>query len=430
MNAPSLLPPPPLPQEGTRAPLDHAQWAPAIEQFCHATGLTACIYDVSLQRVAGPLHCTKLSTLLVGAGLWAPGGAAEQVEQGLLQQVLSSREPTSQRVHGALRVDALPLVLGARTVGAIVFGWVFDHFSDPVECERLGRALGLAGHTLWSTARLQQPTSDARFAVAGSLLRTLVTQNLNQLEALGAMKELAQMRDEFLLGVSHELRTPLQSLRLRLDQLLRTTLQDPDNIRRLLLAMKRSVDAEAKLVEDPLEASQTLSGKLTVQLAPLRLAAMVAEAVESSEPAAHAKRITLTSHVPPAFHGEVLGDAARLRQVLWNLLLNALKFTPVGGRVAVNVSESPSLVELSVVDSGRGIPQEVLSQVFEPFSQGNLARDERQGGLGLGLSIARHVVELHGGTISVASEGPGKGSTFTVRLPVRQRARAGWAQGG
>ncbi|MBF5043751.1 HAMP domain-containing histidine kinase [Aggregicoccus sp. 17bor-14] len=408
------------------ATLENAQWAPAIEQFCQATGLTACIYDASGKRVAGPLYCTPLSALLVGAGLWSPAGPADRAEAELVQEVLHTREPLSRQLYGSLRVDALPLLVGARPVGAVLYGWVFDHFSDPVECERLGRALGIAGHTLWSTSRLQQPTSASRFEVAGTLLKTLATQNLNQLSALSAMRELARMRDEFLLGVSHELRTPLQSLRLRIDQLLRTQLDDPENIRRLLLAMKRSVDAEAKLVEDLLEASQTLSGKLTVELEPLRLAAMVAEAIEASEPAAHAKGITLTSSIPPAFHGEVLGDASRLRQVLWNLLINALKFTPEGGRVTLRVSESPAGVELAVSDTGIGIPREVLGQIFEPFAQGSLTRSQRKGGLGLGLAIARHVVELHGGTISVASEGPGTGATFTVRLPVRARAGAAW----
>lgn len=396
--------------------LDVQAWSEALHRFCEVTRLAASLYDAKGQRIAGPFHCTGLGALLDGAGFFEPGAPGHETERTMARSVLADPRGKSIRFGNALRVDALPLVLGGKTVGAIVFGWAFDHFSDPVECERLGRLVGIPGHRVWSQARLERPTSAANFEVDAALLETLVRAILRQVEAINRLRELARVREEFLAGVSHELRTPLQSIQLRVEQLLRTRLDDPDNVRRLLEAVRRSVEAETRLVEDLIDSARTTTGTLRLDLRPLRLSAVVREALEASEPSAAAKGVDLRVTLPPASGVELLGDVARLRQVLWNLVSNAIKFTPTGGSVQVAVKELPREVELRVTDTGAGIDAALLARLFDPFTQGE-ASQRRHGGLGLGLAISRHIVELHGGRIEAQSDGPGSGATFVIHLP-------------
>jgi signal transduction histidine kinase/CheY-like chemotaxis protein len=226
----------------------------------------------------------------------------------------------------------------------------------------------------------------------------------------------SRLKDEFLATVSHELRNPLAPI-LTWTQLLRSGTLDGEKSRRALEVIERNVVSQTQLIDDLLDASRVVSGKFRLDVRPIELLPLIKDAVESQTPAYEAKQIRLKL-VLDERAGPISGDSERLRQVMWNLIANAIKFTPRGGRVQVVLQRAESHVEVSVSDNGIGIEPEFLPHVFEAFQQGMGGSKRRHGGLGLGLSIARHIVELHGGEISAFSDGPGLGSIFTVKFPL------------
>jgi PAS domain S-box-containing protein len=227
-------------------------------------------------------------------------------------------------------------------------------------------------------------------------------------------EEANQLKDEFLATVSHELRTPLTAV-LGWVQLLRTGTLPPDKRERALATVERNARAQGQLIEDLLDVSRIMTGKLKLEVSSVDVSHVVEAALESLRPAAEAKGIRIQAALDSA--GTIMGDASRLQQVVWNLLSNAVKFTPKGGRVQVLVERRDSSVEVSVADTGQGISAQFLPHVFERFRQADGSTTRKAGGLGLGLAIVRHLVELHGGTVSAASEGEGRGATFVVSLP-------------
>ena len=229
------------------------------------------------------------------------------------------------------------------------------------------------------------------------------------------LQESNRLKDEFLGTVSHELRTPLNAV-LGWTKILRKGLSDQAQVTRALDAVERNARAQAELVEDLLDTSRVVSGKLHVDLAPTAIGPVVDGSVESFGPLARARRIDLTSSCEADLPA-VLADPTRLQQIVGNLVSNAVKFTPAGGRVQVAARRSAEGVEITVADTGSGIPQEFLPYVFDRFRQGDSTTTRAHGGLGLGLAIARHLVELHGGTIRAASAGEHQGAVFTVVLP-------------
>jgi signal transduction histidine kinase/CheY-like chemotaxis protein len=222
-------------------------------------------------------------------------------------------------------------------------------------------------------------------------------------------------RDEFLASVSHELRTPLTSI-IGWIQLLRDD-TDPAHVAEGLETIDRNARAQSRLIEDLLDFSRINAGKLRLHVRPIELIDVIGAAVEVVRPAADAKGVSIDSVLDPS-SGLVSGDADRLQQVVWNLLSNGVKFTPCGGRVQVRVERVTSHSELTVSDTGEGISKDFLPFVFDRFSQADSTSSRTHGGLGLGLGIVRHLVELHGGTVQAFSPGLGKGSTFVVRLPL------------
>jgi PAS domain S-box-containing protein len=229
-------------------------------------------------------------------------------------------------------------------------------------------------------------------------------------------------KDEFLATVSHELRTPL-SVIAGWAGILRTGSGDEATARRAAETIERNAWAQARIIEDILDVSRITSGKFQVEASEVDVAPLVASAVESLRPAAEAKGIALAIELDPGA-GLVWGDPTRLQQVVWNLVSNAVKFTPRGGRVDVRLGRVDSFVEIAVRDTGAGISPEFLPNVFDRFRQADSSTTRKYGGLGLGLAIVRQLIELHGGTVEAASEGEGRGSTFTVRLPIRAVRRA------
>jgi PAS domain S-box-containing protein len=243
-----------------------------------------------------------------------------------------------------------------------------------------------------------------------------------------AAADASRMKDEFLAVLSHELRTPLNTVLGYARMLKRDDEKMSAEIReRALDALERNADVLTRLVNDVLDTSRIVSGKLRLTLDNCPIEKFVGEAVETVRAAADAKSIELVTTLTPGL--VVYGDPDRLQQVVWNLLSNAIKFTPIDGKVSVRAVHQQGMVQISVQDSGVGIPVEHQPYVFQRFWQGDTTVSREQGGLGIGLALARHLVELHGGTISVESAGAGQGALFTVSLPpagsvsARDRAR-------
>jgi signal transduction histidine kinase len=229
-------------------------------------------------------------------------------------------------------------------------------------------------------------------------------------------EEANRAKDDFLAVVSHELRTPLNAM-LGWAHILRSGDLDERNRQRALEIIERNARAQTQLIEDLLDVSRITSGKLRLRVTPVDLRAVVEAAADAVRPAAEAKALSLSTHVDPEASA-LAGDADRLQQVVWNLLSNAVKFTPEGGRVRARATREGGHVVLRVDDSGAGIDPEFLPYVFERFRQAEMGATRRRAGLGLGLSIVKHLVEMHGGTVSAESEGEGKGASFAVRIPL------------
>ncbi|HWQ32105.1 MAG TPA: ATP-binding protein [Blastocatellia bacterium] len=236
------------------------------------------------------------------------------------------------------------------------------------------------------------------------------------------VREASRLKDEFLTVVSHELRTPLNSI-LGWTRILRSRTPDEAACRRALEIIENSACAQQQLIEDLLDTARIISGKLRLRMQQVALPVIIRVALETVRPAAVARAIELHAgfepDVPP-----VTGDPTRLQQVIWNLLSNGIKFTPSGGRVEVRLERCNSDVRIIVSDTGQGIAPEFLPFVFDRFRQADGSSTRRQGGLGLGLALVKHLTELHGGTVSAESAGAGQGATFIVRLPVRAAPQA------
>jgi signal transduction histidine kinase len=231
-----------------------------------------------------------------------------------------------------------------------------------------------------------------------------------------SLEEAHRSKDQFLATVSHELRTPLTAI-LGWARIITTTPNGEGRHARAMNVIERNAHAMTHLVEDLLDFAGASRGQLRLRVAPVDLVQVVDETIESSRVAAQAKGVQLERRLD-ANAARVIGDASRLQQVLWNLVSNAVKFTPPGGRVDVTLARAGRFIELSVTDTGQGIGPEFLPFVFEPFRQADSTPMRAHGGLGLGLSIARHLIDLHGGRVDAQSDGPGRGARFVVRLPV------------
>jgi PAS domain S-box-containing protein len=280
-----------------------------------------------------------------------------------------------------------PLVAHGRTLGAISF--IAAESDRRYETEDVALAENLA--------------ASAAIAIDNSRLYR-IAQNANRL------------KDEFIATLSHELRTPLTSI-LGWAHLLRAGQLDEKNAVSALETIERNARAQAQLIDDLLDVSRIITGKLRLDVRVVDPASFIESAIESLCPAAEAKDIRIQKVMDTGVVS-VAADPARLQQVVWNLLSNAIKFTPKGGRVQVRLERINSHIEIAVCDTGTGISQEFLPFVFERFRQADQQTTRQHGGLGLGLAIVRHLVELHGGTVEAESQGEGQGATFIVKLPI------------
>ena len=258
-----------------------------------------------------------------------------------------------------------------------------------------------------------------RRQVEERLRLALVGEQMARAEAETANR----MKDEFLATVSHEIRTPLNAI-MGWSHLLRGGRLDQATAARALETIDRNAKSQAQLIEDILDVSRMITGKLRLNNEPVDIASVINAAIDSVQLALDSKGLHLEVTLDPSAR-RTLGDAGRLQQVVWNLLANAIKFTPSGGRIEVRVERAGDDLQIQVSDTGQGIGPDFLPFIFDRFRQADGTTTRQHGGLGLGLAIVRHLIELHGGTISADSAGADKGATFTIRLPLAPQATRG-----
>ena len=252
-------------------------------------------------------------------------------------------------------------------------------------------------------------------ATYAGLLGTLASTLDRQRETIDDLTRVNRTRELFLATVSHEMRTPLSALSMRIELMLRTIPELPAKAVSGLESMRVHVRQEAAMVDDLIDAARTLTGQMSITRAQVNLGQVVRDAISTVETFAHTKQIRML--VTPSDYGDHIrleADGRRLQQVIWNLLFNATKFTPEGGVIRITIVREHDMVAIDIADSGQGIEPADLPHVFGAFT---LQQDNNATGLGLGLYIARRIVELHEGTLSVSSAGRGQGATFSIRLP-------------
>jgi len=259
---------------------------------------------------------------------------------------------------------------------------------------------------------------DGRIIGASKIARDISVQK----QLLRELAETSRVKDEFLATLSHELRTPLNAV-MGYTQMLRSGNIAEDRRQQVVEIIERNAQLLSQLVSDVLDVSSVVTGKLRLRLAGVDLRDIVASSIEIVQPSADAKSLTITL-TPPEMPLIVRGDADRLHQVFWNLLANAVKFTPRDGRIDITVSRERNEARVDITDTGIGVPPEFVQRLFERFTQVESGSRREVGGLGLGLALVRYFVEAHGGVVTASSPGEGHGATFSVRLPLGPQAGA------
>ncbi|MFL6274543.1 MAG: ATP-binding protein [Blastocatellia bacterium] len=328
-----------------------------------------------------------------------------------------------------------------------VFRIINEESRGPVESpyaaiQREGNVVGLANHTMLIARDGREipiedsgaPIKDPSGQMIGVIIvfhdvseRRLAEKEREQLlrreqTARGEAEAANRLKDEFLATVSHELRTPLNAILGWASLLSRRSLDD-QTTRNAASVIERNAQGQARIIEDILDVSRIITGKLRIEPEAVELAPIIRAAIDTISPAATAKAITITTALDRDAN-VVLGDADRLQQIVWNLISNAIKFTPENGRIEVELKRVDAHIEIRVNDSGIGIDPRFLPYVFDRFRQADSSTTREHGGLGLGLAIVRHLIELHGGTVTADSPGRGRGAVFTLRLPLTDVSEA------
>ena len=419
-----------------------------------AEGLRAGASDYLVKPFSASALLIRVETQLSAARLRESLRAAAESERARLETIFRESPAAICVLRGPdLRVElANPLILQVWGKTAAIIG---QPFADAVpeirgqgfiELLHAVRETGIASHGKEALARLDRAgngvlvdayfdfvyapfpspdgTIDAVFVHAYEVSEQVLARRNSDLlrdEAQHARRDAEaanRLKDEFLATMSHELRTPLNAI-LGWSSILRRGLRDTEDLERGLATIERNALAQARLIEDVLDVSRIISGKLRLDVRRVDLVAIANAALDVVRPAAAARGVRLAIEPGPEPTVDLIGDADRLQQVVWNLLSNAVKFTASDGAVSLHIERSGSAIQLIVRDTGSGIAPEHLPFIFERFRQVDSSTTRKFGGLGLGLAIVRHLVELHGGSVSVASAGLGHGATFIVDLPVR-----------
>lgn len=397
----------------------------ALEKYAAANHLTVLVYGADGRPATGAVNRTPLFQLFSrghGPGLFARCARA----------CLGPSDPDSPVVieeQSGLAAIGTPLVLGGEIAGAAVAGYALTTHLTHREMMRLARDYRLPFNEIWAATRKELPESLARLPLRGELLgiigNTLLSEHYRsrQLEETSLrLVEAAEAKDRFLAVLSHELRTPLTAI-LGYAAFARKGKLDEAGVREALEVIERNAKLQTQLIEDLLDVSRIISGSLRLQIRPIALGPVVEAAVANAHPGAQAKQIRLDLVLHPSAV-TTAGDPLRIQQIVSNLLVNAVKFTPPGGTVEVRLERSGPEARIVVHDTGSGIRREFLPHVFDRFRQDDATEARSHGGLGLGLAIVRHLVALHNGSVHAESPGEGQGSTFIVSLPTLIGAEA------
>jgi PAS domain S-box-containing protein len=390
-------------------------------------------YELTLERVAN----LAVPTIADTAGVYVLEG-----DESISQIAVRHRDPSREALIWELN-KLLPLTLdqdrqlpnvmrtGKASILSTIPAPLRQDWNRVSRAEQILDALAIASYmavplivqgrvfgaiALSTTSESGRTFSDDDLALAKELARRAAIA-IENAKLYRAAQEANRLKDEFLATVSHELRTPLNAV-LGWARILTTSKFDEATIAKGLVTIERNAKAQAKLVEDLLDMGRITSGKLVLNLRETELGQVVASTLESVRPMAANKGISLTSTVDPKCR-PIFVDADRVQQIIFNLLTNGLKFTDAGGNVHVSVEDRAHTVRIEVKDDGRGIDREFLPHMFDRFRQADQSITRSFGGLGLGLAIVRHLVELHGGSVTAKSDGPGKGAMFTVLLPAK-----------
>jgi len=406
----------------TTTTLDQAQWParPAAPEMVAESGAEECDHQRFMAQAAAMTVAladqgrTVLITprelaneprwrFLGELGVQGPDEGGESGESG-------SGETHAQGDDGEAGAGGPPPARAPRPSGATESGWLAAPLTG-----RDGRSFGwvhLAGRARAESAEFSH--EDRTILTQLAQVASIAIENILSSEA----REANRLKDEFLTTLSHELRTPLTAI-LGWTRVLRTSPFDEGRCAHGLEVIERNVAAQAKLIEDLLDVSRIIAGKLRVTLRTIPLLSSIETAVEAMRPAAEAKGMSLDLMISPDVdHGALIsGDAERLQQVGWNLVSNAIKFTPAGGKIVIAVGRVAGAYQIKVTDTGKGISPQFLRHVFDRFRQDDSSSTRAHGGLGIGLAIVQHIVELHGGRVDAESPGVNRGATFTVTLP-------------
>jgi PAS domain S-box-containing protein len=388
----------------------------ADEVVLYCNPFLAALLGVPVEALLG----ARLSDFLAEGAAASFGGLLQAAHSGVSRGEVSFRRGGGS-VATQVSLTLLPLV------GAPVFCMIVTDLTErklreeeraQLEHERGSRAAA-------EEANLRAHEEIERRKRVEESLRQAEGQRTELLErergARTEAEEANRLKDEFLATLSHELRSPLNAI-VAWSHILRDPGLDPATLRRAVEVIDRNAKAQTQLVADLMDVSRIITGKFHMNLGPVRLSELITSAADTVRPAARARDINLELVIDPAI-GPVSGDANRLQQVIWNLLSNAIKFAPVGGRVEVRLQDDGSRVELSVTDDGPGIDAAFLPYVFDRFRQADSSSTRQHAGVGLGLAIVRHLVELHGGTVEARNREDRPGAVLIVRLP-RQHASA------
>ncbi len=386
-----------------------------VDGIVQCSGMTVSIYDKDYRPILRKFATGKLVSYLRDKHGEKLLSDVLEFEDKLTRQENTKQEGSEASFYERLDCVASPIWLHEQLEGFFVIGYVFTHFPSPEDCDTLARKVGDTYLAIWHNARADQPSTAEKLRKFAVLTKEILESHISGISAGLQLAAAGKMKDEILSLVSHELRTPLTSTLLRLQILERALQSDkfPAYAEKVTQAIG-SLKAQDNLINDLLDSTKISQGKLNYEYSKVDINSILRGVFDQMKPLFDQKGVSLVLELAKG-PISIKGDEARLKQVLVNLLNNALKFTPEG-RVLLRVSETKAFVRIEVIDSGIGLSKEELKRIFYKFVQG-VHDNLNYKGLGLGLFICDQIVRAHGGEINAESEGLGKGTTFTLKIP-------------